>query len=1149
MKKRNRKLMATLLAASLTVSGTTNAYSLPAHAEEHEDTKTETPADVVNAGAGEKEQVTSTPELTATPVVEKIESGQVPGDPAATDSVATEAPSPSVVPTVAPTAEPTAIPTAVPTVAPTQQPIPTELVTASPSQTQVPTDGTYTNQVVYSDTMFQYSMDYDEIVAGGKVTYQSKKITIVGFSTFEKTPAISINSTSIFTEAKEQLCKKVYEKAGQRVDLGEMPSITMDSSLTIGTLTISANAKDEVALCLPHATVVDIKTDWNVMQEFNGCSKLQTVTFEGNTVFAAENSFQNCSKLTNLTFAKAVDFNKHGLGITARVSMVISGELSNMKSEMKFDVLELAGGVKINTFLQKIDANQLILKADSKKLYYNTDSFRDCTFGSVTMNGNVILNASSIVNCTVGTANFNGNVTINANSICGGSMKTVYFNGSNKLEGSSFYNCEVKNFYFCNPTYCFPLQNPYIRDDGKENTVFHIFGGSWQQADNKRVSSYEVVTGWDLKKCTIDAGSVSLNSKYKINLQGKKTASVDFSSLLAPTLSINSDLASSNGMSTTKQLTMTLFGTAASTNDKYRVYEEVATSGTSSEYQCSYTSSEGKNYSSMKSSVKELTVGSYVFFVEAGGMFQPITVEVEDHTVASISATLNEGVVKYEGDTITKKDITVFARYADGESGAISDYSFSGDTKVKAGQNTFIVVSGNAQTELNVQAANNAVVSYKANIPNVTKVFVGQAISIDDVVFSDVKYNNPNMKYNANSAISEAQKPQFLINGTPAGAYEIQPGTNKISISYLGCIMTDVLVIEGVENDVKKIEATYVGVDVFVGQEISTDAKSLSVVIYKALDPNNPDSLTATTLKDNVGVSLDKYTIVEGENQISVRYNGKLAESKIVVRGKKDSLLSIEKVNYNGSTIAGTKLDAANFQIEAKMLSGKILKSSDGDIEAKNLTVAPNVLVLGENYIEVGYQGKAYVLKIVGISSEVDSSVVEDPTSTSDTTKPVVTVGKKYTIGNVKYKIIAMTENSGSVEIIGYNKKAKNIKLKSSIKIEGHTYYVTRISGKAFMNCSTLKGKLVFGDKVKTIGASAFAGCKNITMITIGKNTSKIGAKAFYGCSKLKTLDFTKSQKLTSVGAKAFLKISSKKNLALTRKNVLKYYKLLKGKY
>ena len=91
------------------------------------------------------------------------------------------------------------------------------------------------------------------------------------------------------------------------------------------------------------------------------------------------------------------------------------------------------------------------------------------------------------------------------------------------------------------------------------------------------------------------------------------------------------------------------------------------------------------------------------------------------------------------------------------------------------------------------------------------------------------------------------------------------------------------------------------------------------------------------------------------------------------------------------------------------------------------------------------------------------------------------------------------------------------------MKVSGVTYKVTSIAKKAFKNNKKLK-KVTIGANITTIGANAFAGCKN-----------------------LKTVDI-KSKKLKSVGKNAFKGIHKKAVFKVPAKKLKAYKKLLNSK-
>ena len=97
----------------------------------------------------------------------------------------------------------------------------------------------------------------------------------------------------------------------------------------------------------------------------------------------------------------------------------------------------------------------------------------------------------------------------------------------------------------------------------------------------------------------------------------------------------------------------------------------------------------------------------------------------------------------------------------------------------------------------------------------------------------------------------------------------------------------------------------------------------------------------------------------------------------------------------------------------------------------------------------------------------------------------------------------------------------------------------------------TIKGKKY---PVISIQSNAFAKCKKLTKVVIGKNVRRIKSKAFYNCKKLKTI-VIKTKKLTMkrVGKKAFAGIYKKAKITLpkggfSKKQKAAYKKILRAR-
>ena len=124
--------------------------------------------------------------------------------------------------------------------------------------------------------------------------------------------------------------------------------------------------------------------------------------------------------------------------------------------------------------------------------------------------------------------------------------------------------------------------------------------------------------------------------------------------------------------------------------------------------------------------------------------------------------------------------------------------------------------------------------------------------------------------------------------------------------------------------------------------------------------------------------------------------------------------------------------------------------------------------------------------------------------------------GTSFTVGAYKYKIT----NSKEVAFAGLKStKTTKVVIPKTVKIGGKTFSVTSVAGKALYK-KTKVTSVTIGANVKTIGASAFAGCKKLSTITI--NTTKlksVGKNAFKG------IKATAKIKVPSGKLKAYKKI------------------------
>lgn len=148
--------------------------------------------------------------------------------------------------------------------------------------------------------------------------------------------------------------------------------------------------------------------------------------------------------------------------------------------------------------------------------------------------------------------------------------------------------------------------------------------------------------------------------------------------------------------------------------------------------------------------------------------------------------------------------------------------------------------------------------------------------------------------------------------------------------------------------------------------------------------------------------------------------------------------------------------------------------------------------------------------------SEPTAQQPETPTTETSATDDLI-----ITNNGTRYEI--HPETSGETPTVSYagpSGSAKgSVRIPNTIKADGITYKVTKISENAFKNNKQIT-KVTIGSNIRTIGAGAFSGCNKITKVTFGKEVTSIGKNAFKNCTKLQSIKI--GSKVKTIGANAF---------------------------
>lgn len=131
--------------------------------------------------------------------------------------------------------------------------------------------------------------------------------------------------------------------------------------------------------------------------------------------------------------------------------------------------------------------------------------------------------------------------------------------------------------------------------------------------------------------------------------------------------------------------------------------------------------------------------------------------------------------------------------------------------------------------------------------------------------------------------------------------------------------------------------------------------------------------------------------------------------------------------------------------------------------------------------------------------------------------KSSVKIAKTIKANGKTYKVTAIAANA-----LKGNKKVTSVSIGSNVE---------KIGKKAFANCTKLKTVTVSGNKLKTIGQSAFSGDKNLKAVNLKKvkTLKTVGKSAFKGVSKKITVRVPKNKKA------AYVRIFKKGGIAASK--------------
>lgn len=365
---------------------------------------------------------------------------------------------------------------------------------------------------------------------------------------------------------------------------------------------------------------------------------------------------------------------------------------------------------------------------------------------------------------------------------------------------------------------------------------------------------------------------------------------------------------------------------------------------------------------------------------------------------------------------------------------------------------------------------------------------------------------------------------------------------------------------DGLETIEFRNPDTQLGVGVFYGQDdLTVYAEPGAVSTYMKTNFSDSGRYRYNRYTDTLTIkALPKTEYDYGESfsldglEIEADYTSDTAPAVEMVDLSACKISSFDEKKL-GSQIITVEYGKAKTSFEVKVLyqiAPKDITASDitmGEIKNQSYTgtaVEPEVLLYAgdqrlqpEKDYTVTYENNVNI----GTASVTVNGVGNYTGTVTGQFQIEAPVGKVFTIGKYRYKITT----GSTAEFTGLGKTGeKKVTVPKSIALGGSSFQVSFIAAKALYKNKKVT-TVVIGNNVKTIGKSAFEGCKQLRSVTVGTGAKKINAKAFKNCSKLQNVTL-RSKQIKSMGKESFKGIKSNSTIKVPSKKMASYKKMLK---
>lgn len=205
--------------------------------------------------------------------------------------------------------------------------------------------------------------------------------------------------------------------------------------------------------------------------------------------------------------------------------------------------------------------------------------------------------------------------------------------------------------------------------------------------------------------------------------------------------------------------------------------------------------------------------------------------------------------------------------------------------------------------------------------------------------------------------------------------------------------------------------------------------------------------------------------------------------------------------NKDYSVITGPVNVRATFEAHFRQYRLRFFERAPGQTEEK--LIEEQQLHYGDPVIFPELVRKGYLLEWNSRPEKIEEDL--DLHASWDFANPK---GKRCQKDGSVYEVVNPSVTSGSVRLIQYQSKAREINLLGKVLLGDYWYRIEEIDETAFSSC-TFMSTLKIPAEVKIIKKKAFSGCRALQTLQLGEGVRELGAEICSQCPRLKEIRIT----------------------------------------